>query len=69
MNLILGMKHQAVELYKVTINHDLGMTLAYFMARSTEVAHAFELRKLVKCNQMGGGNLVGVCKWTEDLCF
>ena len=69
MNLKLGMKHQAMELYKVYIkvqvgkdqekaqsekvshsknrggkknkltirylNHDLGMTLIYFMARST----------------------------------
>ena len=35
MILILGMKHQAMELYKVGINHDPGMTLAYFTARST----------------------------------
>ena len=28
-----------VELYKVCINHDPGMTLAYFMARSAEVAY------------------------------
>ena len=28
----LGMKHQAMELYKVYINRDLGMTLIYFMA-------------------------------------
>ena len=30
-----GMKHQAIELYKVYINHDLGMTLTIFTARST----------------------------------
>ena len=30
-----GMKHQGEELYKVYINHDLGMTLTYFMARPT----------------------------------
>ena len=30
-----GMKHQGEELYKVYINHDPGMTLTYFMARST----------------------------------
>ena len=31
----LGMKHQAMELYKVYINHDPGMTLTFFTARST----------------------------------
>ena len=35
MTLKLGMKHQAMELYKVCINHDPGMTLTFFMARST----------------------------------
>ena len=35
MILKLGMKHQAMELYKVCINHDPGMTLTFFMARST----------------------------------
>ena len=35
MILKLGMKHQAMELYKVCINHDPGMTLTYFTARST----------------------------------
>ena len=33
MILKLGMKHKAEELYKVYVNHDLGMTLTYFMAR------------------------------------
>ena len=41
MNLELGMKDQGMEFYKVYINHDPGMTLTYFMARSTWVAHAF----------------------------
>ena len=31
----LGMKHQAMELFKVYINHDPGMTLTFFMARLT----------------------------------
>ena len=31
----LGMKHQAMELYKVYINHDPWITLTYFTARST----------------------------------
>ena len=39
MILKLGMKHQGMELYKVYINHDPGMTLTYFMARSTNVAY------------------------------
>ena len=50
MTLKLGMEHQGEELYKVYINHDLGMTLTYFMAWLTNVAHAFEWGKLVKCN-------------------
>ena len=49
MILKLGMKHLGEELYKV-INHDLGMTLTYFMARPTLVVHAFEWGKIVKCN-------------------
>ena len=35
MILKLCMKHQAMELYKVYINHDPGMTLTFFTARST----------------------------------
>ena len=35
MILKLGMKHQAMKLYKVYINHDPWMTLTYFTARST----------------------------------
>ena len=35
MILKLGMKHQAMVLYKVYINHDPGMTLNFFTARST----------------------------------
>ena len=35
MILKLGMKHQAIELYKVYINNDTGMTLTFFTARST----------------------------------
>ena len=53
MNLKLGMKHEAIELYKVCINHDPGMTLTYFAARSTQVAHAFEWEKLLKYDYQG----------------
>ena len=35
MILKLGMKHQGKKLYIVYINHDPGMTLTYFTARST----------------------------------
>ena len=53
MILKLGVKHQGQELYKVYINHDLGMTLTYFTARSTEVANAFEWEKMVKYYLIG----------------
>ena len=53
MILKLGMKHQAMELYKVCINHDPGMTLTFFTARSTWVAHAFGWGKLLQCHLKG----------------
>ena len=53
MILKLHMKHQAIELYKVCINYDPWMTLAYVTARSTLVAHAFEWRKLLQCHLKG----------------
>ena len=49
----LGMKHQGMEVYKILINHDPGMTLTYLTARSTLVAHAFEWGKLLKCYLKG----------------
>ena len=45
MILKLGVKHLGMELYKVYINLDPGMTLTYFTARSTEVSHALEWEK------------------------
>ena len=68
MTLKLVMKHQTMELYKVYINHDPGMTLTYFMARSTLVAHAFEWGKIGKCHLIAE-NLLGMSKWTEDFCL
>ena len=68
MILKLGMKHLGMELYKVYINHDPGMTLTYFTARSTLVARAFEWEKIGKCHVMAE-NLLGISKWTEDLCL
>ena len=64
MILKLGMKHFGMELYKVYINHDPGMTLTYFTAWSSKVAHAFEWEKIGKAE-----NLLGMSKWTEDLCL
>ena len=49
----LCMKHWGLEYYNVFINYDLWMTLSYFTARSTEVAHAFEWGKLLKCYLKG----------------
>ena len=46
-DLKLGMRLQAMESYKVCINHDPGMTLTYFKARSTYVRNAFERGKLL----------------------
>ena len=65
MILKLGMNHQGIELYKICINHDPGMTLILFTARSSSVTNAFEWEK---CNQMAG-NLLGMCKWTDGLCL
>ena len=49
----LGMKHQGDDLFKANINHDPVMTLTYFTARSTEVAHASKWGKLLKCHLKG----------------
>ena len=57
MILGLGMKHQTMELYKVYINHVPGMTLTFFTARATKVAHAFEWEKIGKCHLMAGNLL------------
>ena len=46
MILKLVMKHQAMELYKVCINHDPGMTLTYFTAG--------QLRSLMHLNGKNG---------------
>ena len=47
------MKHRWLKYYNVYINHDPVMTLTKFMARSTWVAYAFELGKLLKCHLKG----------------
>ena len=56
MILKLGMKHQAMELYKVYINHDPWMTLTYFMAKKINLGrpwHAFKWGKWLKCHLKG----------------
>ena len=65
MILKLGMKH-GEELQKVYNNHEPGMTLAYFMTRSTWVAHVFEWGKIAKIS-FEGKNLNEIGKRTEDL--
>ena len=47
------MKHRWLKYFNVYINHDHVMTLTKFMARSTWVACAFELGKLLKCHLKG----------------
>ena len=49
----LGVKHRWLKYSNIYINHDPVMTLTKFMARSTWVAYAFELGKLLKCNLKG----------------
>ena len=59
----LGMKYQALKLYKFYINYDPWMTLTYFTARSTLVAYAFEWGKLLKWDFNGK-----ICrKWVNEL--
>ena len=49
------MKHQAMELYKVCINHDPGMTQVpdLFYGKVNLVSHAFEWGKLLQCHLKG----------------
>ena len=46
----LGVRHRWLKYSNVYINHDHVMTLTKFMARSTWVACASELGKLLKCH-------------------
>ena len=52
----LGVKHRWLKYSNVYINHDPVMTLTKFMARSTWVAYAFELGKLLKCHLKGNAS-------------
>ena len=52
----LGVKHRWLKYSNVYINYDPVMTLTKFMARSTWVAYAFELGKLLNCYLKGKAN-------------
>ena len=77
MILKLGMKHHGEELYKDCINHDPGLTLTYFTARSTWVAHAFEWgknrkmsfngRKLTRNEQMDRSFMLMKIFWAQGV--
>ena len=69
MILKLGKKHLGIERYKVYINHDPGMTLTYFTARSTYVAHAFEWEKIEKCHVMAENLLAGQLRSDDNFKF
>ena len=45
MTLKLGTQHQVFKYYQVYSNDDTGLTLTYFMARSTLVPYAFVWEK------------------------
>ena len=68
MNLKLGMKHQAMELYKVYINHVPGMTLTFLQQGQLRPLMYLNGKKIVKC-QLMAKNLLGISKWTDDLCL
>ena len=58
----LGVKHRWLKYFNVYINHDPVMTLTKFMARSSWVAHAFELGKLLKCHLKGNWQMDRILK-------
>ena len=66
MILKLSMKHQGEELY---INHDLDITLNYFMARPTKVAHAFEWNGGRCCKYVNGQNIYVYGKMSSGGCL
>ena len=68
MSLKLGMKHQAIELYKVYINHDLGMTLTFLQQGQLRPPMHLNGKKIGKCHLMAK-NLLGISKWTEYSCL
>ena len=53
MILILGMKHQAMKLYKVCINHDLGMTLTFLRHGQLRLPMHLNGKNRKKCHLKG----------------
>ena len=68
MFLKLGMKHQAMELYKDYINHDPGMTLTFLRQGQIRSPMHLNEKKKEKCHLMAA-NLKWMSNWTEDLCL
>ena len=64
MGLNLGMKHQAMELYKVYINHDPGMTLTFL--RQGQLRLPMHLNGKIVTMSFEGQNLQYIGKWTES---
>ena len=61
------MKHQGDELFKVFVNHDLGMTLTDYIQRSTLIAHAFEWKKI--SNVIKWGKFAGSMQMDRRFMF
>ena len=69
MILKLGMKHLGMELYKVCINHDPGMTLTRLSLWQGQLRPPMHLNGGKYENViLTAENLLG-SKWTEDLCL
>ena len=72
MILKLGKKHQTMELYKVCINHDHGMTLTFLQQGQLRLPmhlNGTKLENVNKWQKKKKKNLLGMSKWTEDLCL
>ena len=69
MILKLCMKYQGAELYKVNINHDPGMTLAYSKARQGQPKSPMHLNGENCQLPLEGKNLKEMGKWIKGLIF
>ena len=62
MILKLGVKHQAIELYKVCLYHDPGMTSSFLQQGQLRLPmHLNDTNRKMSFN---GKNLLGMSKWT-----
>ena len=62
---MLKLKHQAMELYKVCINHDPGMTLTFL--RQDQLRLPMHLNGEIVTKSFEEQNLQKIGKWTESL--